>query len=68
MSYEELTGLCCNLVRARLVSDGASVSFLTPHHALRTWHSDGLPAVMHSEARVIVETVTSVLHVRGQAS
>jgi len=68
MSYEKLTGLCCNLLRARLVSDGASVSFLTPHDAKRTRHSDGLPAFRHSEAHVVVETVASVLHVRGQAS
>ena len=63
-----LTVLCCNLFQARLVSDGASVAFLTPHDAKRTRHSDGLPAFRLSVTHVVVETVTSVLEVHGRVS
>ena len=63
-----LTVICCNLVQARLVSDGASVAFLTPHNAKRTRHSDGLPAFTHWVTHVVVGTVASVLEVHGRVS
>ena len=63
-----LTVLCCNLVQACLVSDSASVAFLTPHNAKRTRHSDGLPAFTHWVTHVVVGTVASVLEVHGQVS
>ena len=66
--FYELTVLCCKLVQARLVSDGASVAFLTPHDAKRTRHPDGLPAFTHWVTNVVVGTVASVLEVHGQVS
>ena len=63
-----LTVIRCNLFQTSLVSDGASVAFLTPHDAKRTRHSDGLPAFTHWVTHVVVETIASVFEVHGRVS